>query len=96
VPSWDRWGERTALENFNLRQNLLDGEIYDGYLLYVDGKPAAWCQLGQRDRLAKLVQQLELELDSEIWAITCFLVVPSFRHQGLATYLLKEVLRDLM
>jgi len=96
VPSWDGWGERTASENFNLRQNLLNGGIYDGYMLYVDGKPAAWCQVGQRDRLTKLVEQFELELNSEIWAITCFLVAPSFRHQGLATYLLDEILRDLM
>ena len=95
VPTWDKWGERTAQENLLLRQDLCDRGEYDGYLLYVDDAPVGWCQVGPRDRLTKLTQQFKLPPDPETWAITCFLIAPAYRRQGLATYLLREVLRDL-
>src|SRR5687767_15386188 len=95
VPSWQGWGDRNADQNRSLRLELCAQGQYDGYLLYVEGVPAGWCQVGPRDRLEKLVRQLSLDADPEVWAITCFQIAPAFRRQGLATYLLQEVLRDL-
>jgi GNAT superfamily N-acetyltransferase len=95
VPTWQGWGERTAAENRILRDALCDSGEYDGYLLYVDGVPAAWCQVGPRDRLEKLARQFQLAPDPAAWAITCFLVAPRYRRTGLAARLLQEVLEDL-
>ncbi len=95
VATWEGWGNRTAEENRLLREALCERGEYDGYLLYVDEKIVGWCQVGPRDRLEKLTQQFELARDSKTWAITCFLITPGYRGQGLATHLLNEVLKDL-
>jgi GNAT superfamily N-acetyltransferase len=95
VSTWDGWNQRTAAENRRLRQSLLDQGQHDGYLLYVDGQPAGWCQAGPRDRLTLLVRRYQLPPDPETWALTCFFIAPSFRRQGLAGRLLHGVLADL-
>lgn len=95
VPCWKGWDQRTAEENLGLRQSLLQRGHYDGYLLYIDHQPVGWCQAGRRDRLAKLVQQFQLPPDPAVWAVTCFLITPSFRGRGLASRFLKSVLADL-
>jgi GNAT superfamily N-acetyltransferase len=95
VPTWVGWGDRGAEQNRQLRDALCDQGEYDGYLLYVDGAPAGWCQAGPRDRLAKLAQQFDLAPDPAAWAITCFQIASTHRRQGLASFLLGEVLRDL-
>jgi len=95
VPTWDGWGERTAGETRALRDRLCDQGQYDGYLLYVDDAPAGWCQVGPRDRLQKLCSQFAREPDPEVWAITCFTIAPPHRRQGLAGFMLSEVLDDL-
>jgi GNAT superfamily N-acetyltransferase len=95
VPTWDGWGERRAADNRAVREALWARGEYDGYLLYADGAPAGWCQVGPRDRLAKLVAQFALPPAPRTWAITCFLIAPTARRQGLATRLLRAVLDDL-
>jgi GNAT superfamily N-acetyltransferase len=95
VPTWEGWGQRTAAENRALRHKLFRQGRYDGYLLYVDGQPAGWCQCGPRDRFPKLLRQFKLEHDPQIWAITCLLIAPPFRKQKLAHRLLAEILKDL-
>lgn len=88
VETWDGWGERTAAENASLREELCRRGEYDGLLAYVGEVPVGWCQVGPRDRLAKLVTQLELEPDASVWAVTCFLVTASHRSRGVARALL--------
>jgi GNAT superfamily N-acetyltransferase len=95
VPTWDGWGDRTAEENRALRESLFDRGEYDGYLLYADGEPIGWCQVGPRDRLEKLVAQFGLPADPAVWAITCFQIVPAHRGRGRAAALLDGVLLDL-
>lgn len=95
VPTWEGWGERTAAENRTVREALFARGEHDGYLAYVDDTPAAWVQVGPRDRLAKLTRQLSLEPDPLTWAVTCFFVAPPFRGAGLASWLLSSILDDL-
>lgn len=95
VPTWAEWGERSAQDNQQLREELLARGEYDGYLLYADGRAVGWCQVGRRDRLPKLVGQFALAADDSMWAITCFQIDPEMREQGLAGRLLAGVLDDL-
>lgn len=94
--TWEGWGERTAEENAALRDALCARGEHDGYLMLEAGdEPVAWCQVGPRDRLAKLARQFELAPDPSTWAVTCFLVAPARRGRGLAPRLLAEVLERL-
>lgn len=95
TPTWTEFAARTADENLVHRRALFAAGRHDGYLLYVDGEPAAWCQVGPRDRLPKLGTDFDLPPDPEVWAITCFLVAPARRGRGLARRLLQGVLTDL-
>jgi GNAT superfamily N-acetyltransferase len=90
VLTWNGWGERTAEENLATRCALHEQGAHDGLLAFDEaGEPVGWVQLGQRDRLPKLVAQLGLPPDPDVWAVTCFLVAPTHRRQGIATRLLR-------
>jgi GNAT superfamily N-acetyltransferase len=89
VPTWDGWGDRSAAENAALRRSLCERGEYDGLLAYDGDEPVGWCQVGRRDRLAKLVRELALEPDPAVWAVTCFLVPERRRRQGIAASLLQ-------
>lgn len=89
VPTWDGWGERTAAENLEFRCDLFGRGEYDGLLAFEGEEPVGWAQLGPRDRLDKLTTQLELGPDPGVWAVTCFLVAPGRRDQGIARALLE-------
>ncbi|MDD2716381.1 MAG: GNAT family N-acetyltransferase [Candidatus Wallbacteria bacterium] len=95
LPTWDGWDKRTAKENRELRNKLFSSGEYDGYLLYLDGVPCGWCQTGQRDRLPKLLKAFNLLPDSETWAITCLLIIPSQRGKGLCNAFLSGIVADL-
>lgn len=91
----DDWDKRTPEDNKALRREIFNKGIYDGYLLYVDNQPAGWCQVIQRDRLSKLTRNFELQSDESIWTISCFFIAKNFRRQGMAEFLLREVMADL-
>lgn len=95
VAGWEGWGERTSEENLRLREGLFARGAKDGYLLYVDGAPAAWCQASPRDELPGIRADFELEPDPGAWAVSCFFVAPGHRRRGLARRLLEAVLDQL-
>ena len=95
IETWEGWGDRTEAENRNFREELFQKDQYDGYILYVDGQPAGWCQCGRRDRLKKLVSQYDLSPDDNIWAITCFVLLPEYRGKGLTHMMISGVIADL-
>jgi len=95
VPTWAEFSQNTGERNRQMRDELFAKGECDGYLAYLNGQPIGWCQVGPRDRLQKLVQQYQLSPDPHTWAITCFLVAPPHRHQGVARKILAGVLDDL-
>lgn len=95
VPTWEGWSARTAEENRSLRKELLARGCFDGYLLYVGGRPVGWCQCGPRDAWPKLVRQYALAPSPGTYAITCFCILPEYRRRGLAHALLAAMLSDL-
>ena len=94
VPTWEGWSDRTAEENASLRDALCGRGEHDGLLAFVDGEVVGWCQVGPRDRLPKLVAQLGLEPEQGVWAVTCFLVAPARRRQGIAGALLERAVAE--
>jgi GNAT superfamily N-acetyltransferase len=95
LPDWEGWGQRTAGQNRAVRETLLRADEPDGYLLYLDGEAIGWCQCLRRDRLPKLRAAYGLEPDETAWAVTCILLAPRLRGQGLGHALLGLVLDDL-
>jgi len=93
--TWEEYQERTAEQRRAFREELFERGEYDGYLAYVEGAPIAWIQVGQRDRMAKLLANFELEPDPEAWATTCFLVLEPYRGQGVVRQFFGQVLTDL-
>jgi len=95
VPTWSGWGERSAAVNLRVREQLLESNISDGYLLFRDSAPLGWAQVFQRDAFPKLVAQFQLEPAPTIMAITCFLIIPEARNQGLGEKFLRLILERL-
>ena len=93
--TWEEYQERTPEQRHAFREELFERGEYDGYLAYVDGAPIAWMQVGQRDRMAKVLTTFELDTDPETWATTCFLVLEPFRGQGVGRQFFGRVLADL-
>lgn len=89
------WSKKTAQENRARREALLEAGAYDGYLAYLDGRVAGWCQVGPRDRLPQLVKKFGFAPDGGTWAISCFFVAAGSRRKGVATRLLRHVLAEL-
>ncbi|MQC26084.1 MAG: GNAT family N-acetyltransferase [Chloroflexi bacterium] len=95
TPTWEEYAQASAEDNLARREKLLGEGEYDGYLIYADDKVAGWCQVGQRDRLGKVLEQFTLTFEPRTWAITCFQIDPTYQRQGLAAALLEAVIRDL-
>jgi len=95
VPGWEGFGDRSAADNRQLREELLARGEYDGYLAFREDECVGWCQVGPRDRFPKLAQEHELAPDPDSFAITCFYVPESERRRGVARAMLRAVLADL-
>jgi GNAT superfamily N-acetyltransferase len=81
------WEDRTAAQNRALAcERAANGQM-QGYLAYVGGRVAGWCNAAPRHLLRAL--DAEPTPDAEqVGAIACFLVAPQFRGQGVSTSLL--------
>ena len=63
-----------------------------GVIAYIDGLPAGWAGIAPRsafDRLVRNKQSLRAVDDRPVWSITCLVVRPEFRKQGLMRHLLQ-------
>lgn len=74
------------------RDALIAAERSDGYLLYVGGRPVGWVQCGP---LATFDAVAQTPAEPGAWAITCLVLAPEARGQGLAHVLLADVLAVL-
>lgn len=75
------------------RERILAEGRSDGFLLYRDGRPVGWCQAAPRHGLPLLVRGLPP--DSNVWAISCFVLLPEAKGQGLSHEFLRFVLGEL-
>lgn len=84
------WSARSAQENRDAIQNLLGCGRAQGYLAYVDGEPAGWCNAAPRRLLPRMDANEEYRVEDadRVGSIACFVIAPQYRRHGLAGRLL--------
>jgi GNAT superfamily N-acetyltransferase len=81
------WNSRTAPENRAASCARIAAGAMTGWLAYASGLAIGWCNAGPRRFIEGLFDAPE-PLADRIGAISCFVIAPSFRGQGVATRLL--------
>lgn len=95
---WCIWNRQTSREydaakgepnRRSLEALLMAGET-PGLLAYSDGRPVGWVSLGPREVFGRLQRSKVTKPfdDMPVWAVTCFVVDPHHRTEGVATALL--------
>lgn len=88
------WRDRTAAQNRAFACERAANGRMQGYLAYVGGRVAGWCNAAPRHLLRALDE--EPTPDAElVGAIVCFLVAPRFRGQGVSSSLLAAACEGL-
>jgi ribosomal protein S18 acetylase RimI-like enzyme len=83
-------------KNRNCVSSMIDQGSMKGYLAYIDGQPAGWCNANNRLNYQLLTKTFDL-VDPEhpkICSIVCFLVHPDFRRRGILQLLLDRIIKD--
>ena len=87
LPAFGTWTERRAAMVDRLRAGTTVG-----YLAYVDGEPAGWCNASMRGDYAMF--RCGDDADASTVGISCFTIAPRFRRHGIAQALLARVVAD--
>jgi hypothetical protein len=95
VPTWEGFGDRSAEQNKQVREELFEKGVYDGYLVYEGGIPCGWVQVTRRDRIDKLMERFALQPDPLIWAITCMALAPKLQGKGYSHEIVRLILDDM-
>ncbi len=85
----DEWNERTGSMNRDFSEQAIISGSINGYLAYVDGKPAGWINADRKEAYARLEQNGG---DKKVLSIVCFTVSPGHRRKGIAGKLLQAAL----
>ncbi|HKV85163.1 MAG TPA: GNAT family N-acetyltransferase [Ktedonobacterales bacterium] len=86
----DTWDARSASVNRAEKCELICASEARGWLAYVDGQPAGWCNAAQRTSLARYRDDDDLPReDAETsGTIVCFIIAKPYRRLGVASLLL--------
>ena len=79
-------------QNRATMQGLLRSGRAEGYLAYVDGRPAGWVNASKRSAYA-LFRRGD-DADGDVVGLSCFVIAPPYRRHGLAGQLLDRVIAD--
>jgi GNAT superfamily N-acetyltransferase len=84
------WESRTAEENREASGELILLGRMKGYLAYVGGRPAGWCQAAPRLLIPNIANDQALSADdaSDVGSVACFVVARPHRGRGIARQLL--------
>jgi len=85
------WDDRSAKQNRGASSELIQAGRLRGYLAYVNGKPAGWCQAAPRLLIPKLQKDKSLAIDDadQVGSVVCFAVASPHRGGGVANRLLE-------
>ena len=81
------WNTRSGAENRAASCRLISAGTMTGWLAYANGAAIGWCNAGARRHIEGLFDEPE-PLADRIGAISCFVIAPMFRGQGVARRLL--------
>jgi GNAT superfamily N-acetyltransferase len=81
------WKDRSAADNRAATCARVGAGTMTGWLASVDGQVIGWCNAGPRRFVEGLFDEPE-PLADRIGAISCFVIAPAWRGQGVATKLL--------
>lgn len=85
------WEERAGPENRAAVSQLIRANQMNGYLAYHAGRVVGWCHAAPYTHFTILRDKVESQAD-QIGAITCFIVAPAYRGQGVTRQLLEAAL----
>ncbi|MGE0542242.1 MAG: N-acetyltransferase family protein [Dehalococcoidia bacterium] len=92
----ERWQNQSAGDNRAAACDRIPSGQMTGYLAYVNGEPAGWCNAGPRPLYPRLDAESETGDGSTEMArtgsIVCFVIAPPYRRHGIAGQLLKVAL----
>ncbi len=83
-----------AAKNRAFSSDLVECGRMQGYLAYVDGEPAGWCNAAPRSSLEGFAKLPDLAVDDaeRVGSIVCFVVAAPYRRHGVARALLAAAL----
>ena len=87
------WMATTARQNRAAALRMIQDGSMKGYLAYADGKVVGWCNANDK-RAYPHFSQVGDDGDSRVYAVTCFVIDPSHRRQGIARALLRRAMGD--
>ena len=87
------WEENKGANNKRAFRRLVTTGRASGCLAFAEGQPVGWCCVGPRADFPRLkrTRGLDTGWGARTWSVTCFFIRAGWRHRGVATALLKEV-----
>ena len=80
---------RTAEQNQQEFQAIVDGGRIPGLLAYLDGEPVGWCSVGPRRDYGRFFSETDTEPE---WLIACFFLHASHRGERIGAALLEAAI----
>ncbi|MBU1078532.1 MAG: GNAT family N-acetyltransferase, partial [Spirochaetes bacterium] len=90
------WFTRSKEDNRTEAIQLIKEGVMKGFFALENDKPIAWCNANEKRVFSfeKLSNDLKCYDDSDVIAITCFLVAKQYRHKGITKLLLNTIIAD--
>lgn len=93
-PAKTDWHKRSGAENKAAVSRCIARGEAKGYLAYIDGEVAGWCNAGPWSQFPMLAELPEPDT-STLGVVFCFVVAPEMRGQGIARALLEAACEGL-
>jgi len=87
------WMATTAEQNRASALRMIAHGTMKGYLAYTDGKVVGWCNANDK-RAYPHFAAVGDDGDSRVYAVTCYVIDPLCRRQGIARALLRRAVAD--
>jgi GNAT superfamily N-acetyltransferase len=87
------WMARTAEQNRAEALRMIGEGILKGYLAYADGQVVGWCNANDK-RAYPHFSRVGGDDEAQVYAVTCFVIDPDRRRQGIARALLRRAISD--
>ena len=89
----EEWMARTAAQNRAEAERMIRESSLKGYMAFADGKAVGWCNVNEKSVYPHYSDVGEDD-GSRICAVTCFVIDPEHRRQGVARALLQQACVD--